>query len=167
MPTLLVLPTMAHSFPLEMTGCGISWFSLTNLWLNWIRLSPLDIRHQFWHQACPSLASRFPSPHCLYDMATLCVDGCPSLRKTVFLLFKTSIIFVFLFNPSLTTRLYSEEDPVVILTSATVKQTLVNSSTAWLVQFYSSWCGHCIQYSPTWKALAGDVKGESYGYLAS
>uniref|UniRef100_A0A8C7VMF9 Sulfhydryl oxidase n=1 Tax=Oncorhynchus mykiss TaxID=8022 RepID=A0A8C7VMF9_ONCMY len=75
-----------------------------------------------------------------------------------FLLFKTSIIFVFLFNPSLTTRLYSEEDPVVILTSATVKQTLVNSSTAWLVQFYSSWCGHCIQYSPTWKALAGDVK---------
>ncbi|XP_064829868.1 sulfhydryl oxidase 2 isoform X1 [Oncorhynchus masou masou] len=91
-------------------------------------------------------------------MATLCVDGCPSLRKTVFLLFKTSMFFVFLFNPSLTTRLYSEEDPVVILTSATVKQTLVNSSTAWLVQFYSSWCGHCIQYSPTWKALAGDVK---------
>uniref|UniRef100_A0A8C7CI48 Sulfhydryl oxidase n=1 Tax=Oncorhynchus kisutch TaxID=8019 RepID=A0A8C7CI48_ONCKI len=91
-------------------------------------------------------------------MATLCVDRCPSLRKTGFLLFKTSIIFVFLFNPSLTTRLYSEEDPVVILTSATVKQTLVNSSTAWLVQFYSSWCGHCIQYSPTWKALAGDVK---------
>uniref|UniRef100_A0A8C8JPU1 Sulfhydryl oxidase n=1 Tax=Oncorhynchus tshawytscha TaxID=74940 RepID=A0A8C8JPU1_ONCTS len=91
-------------------------------------------------------------------MATLCVDGCPSLRKTGFLLFKTSIIFVFLFNPTLTTRLYSEEDPVVILTSATVKQTLVNSSTAWLVQFYSSWCGHCIQYSPTWKALAGDVK---------
>uniref|UniRef100_A0A8C7CJA0 Sulfhydryl oxidase n=1 Tax=Oncorhynchus kisutch TaxID=8019 RepID=A0A8C7CJA0_ONCKI len=53
---------------------------------------------------------------------------------------------------------YILEDPVVILTSATVKQTLVNSSTAWLVQFYSSWCGHCIQYSPTWKALAGDVK---------
>uniref|UniRef100_A0A8C8JN89 Sulfhydryl oxidase n=1 Tax=Oncorhynchus tshawytscha TaxID=74940 RepID=A0A8C8JN89_ONCTS len=71
---------------------------------------------------------------------------------------RISIIFVFLFNPTLTTRLYSEEDPVVILTSATVKQTLVNSSTAWLVQFYSSWCGHCIQYSPTWKALAGDVK---------
>ncbi|XP_023858539.1 sulfhydryl oxidase 2 [Salvelinus sp. IW2-2015] len=91
-------------------------------------------------------------------MATMCVDRCPSLRKTGFLLFKTSIIFVFLFNPSLTTRLYSEEDPVVILTSATVKQTLLNSSTAWLVQFYSSWCGHCIQYSPTWKALAGDVK---------
>ncbi|XP_041756471.1 sulfhydryl oxidase 2 [Coregonus clupeaformis] len=91
-------------------------------------------------------------------MATLCVDCFPSLRKTCFLLFTTSSILVFLFNPSLTTRLYSEEDSVVILTSATVKQTLLNSSTAWLVQFYSSWCGHCIQYSPTWKALAGDVK---------
>ncbi|KAM9446170.1 sulfhydryl oxidase 2 [Clarias gariepinus] len=55
-------------------------------------------------------------------------------------------------------RLYTEEDPLVILTSDTLKQTLSNSSAAWLVQFYSSWCGHCIQYSPTWKALAGDVK---------
>ncbi|KAL0978978.1 hypothetical protein UPYG_G00178780 [Umbra pygmaea] len=55
-------------------------------------------------------------------------------------------------------RLYSDVDPVVILSSATIKQNLLNSSTAWLIQFYSSWCGHCIQYSPTWKALAGDVK---------
>ncbi|KAL4623332.1 sulfhydryl oxidase 2 [Arapaima gigas] len=55
-------------------------------------------------------------------------------------------------------KLYSAEDPLTILTSDTLKGTLRNSSTAWLVQFYSSWCGHCIQYSPTWKALAGDVK---------
>ncbi|KAI5088198.1 sulfhydryl oxidase 2 [Silurus meridionalis] len=55
-------------------------------------------------------------------------------------------------------RLYTEEDPLVILSSDTLKQTLFNSSTAWLVQFYSSWCGHCVHYSPTWKALAGDVK---------
>ncbi|KAF5904810.1 Sulfhydryl oxidase 2, partial [Clarias magur] len=55
-------------------------------------------------------------------------------------------------------RLYTEEDPLVILNSDILKQTLLNSSAAWLVQFYSSWCGHCIQYSPTWKALAGDVK---------
>ncbi|KAJ8379777.1 hypothetical protein SKAU_G00005550 [Synaphobranchus kaupii] len=56
------------------------------------------------------------------------------------------------------TRLYSAEDPLTILTSDTLKETLRNSSSAWLIQFYSSWCGHCIQYSPTWKALAGDVK---------
>lgn len=60
-----------------------------------------------------------------------------------------------------TGRLYTEEDPVFILNSDTLKQSLLNSSTAWVVQFYSSWCGHCIQYSPTWKGLAGDVKGRT------
>lgn len=55
--------------------------------------------------------------------------------------------------------LYTEEDPVVILSSSSLKTTVSNSSTAWLVQFYSSWCGHCIQYSSTWKDLAQDVKG--------
>ncbi|MBN3301594.1 QSOX2 oxidase, partial [Amia calva] len=55
-------------------------------------------------------------------------------------------------------QLYSPGDPLTILSSDSLKQTLHNSSAAWLLQFYSSWCGHCIQYSPTWKALAGDVK---------
>ncbi|CAN9512886.1 unnamed protein product [Ophioblennius macclurei] len=55
-------------------------------------------------------------------------------------------------------QLYTEEDPVVILSSGSLKPTVTNSSSAWLVQFYSSWCGHCIQYSGTWKALAQDVK---------
>ncbi|KAJ8285644.1 hypothetical protein GJAV_G00029250 [Gymnothorax javanicus] len=62
------------------------------------------------------------------------------------------------FHIALGTRLYTSEDPLTILTSDTLKEALHNSSYAWLVQFYSSWCGHCIQYSPTWKALAGDVK---------
>ncbi|XP_078027250.1 sulfhydryl oxidase 2 [Epinephelus lanceolatus] len=55
-------------------------------------------------------------------------------------------------------RLYTEEDPLVILSSSSLKPTVFNSSSAWLVQFFSSWCGHCIQYSSTWKALAQDVK---------
>ncbi|XP_041856097.1 sulfhydryl oxidase 2 [Melanotaenia boesemani] len=55
-------------------------------------------------------------------------------------------------------RLYTEEDPLVILSGSGLKPTVTNSSSAWLVQFYSSWCGHCIQYSSTWKALAQDVK---------
>ncbi|XP_037535910.1 sulfhydryl oxidase 2 [Nematolebias whitei] len=55
-------------------------------------------------------------------------------------------------------RLYTEEDPLVILSGGSLKPTVINSSSAWLVQFYSSWCGHCIQYSSTWKALAQDVK---------
>ncbi|KAI3373003.1 hypothetical protein L3Q82_023457 [Scortum barcoo] len=55
-------------------------------------------------------------------------------------------------------RLYTEEDPLVILSSGSLKPAVTNSSSAWLVQFFSSWCGHCIQYSSTWKALARDVK---------
>ncbi|XP_034727918.1 sulfhydryl oxidase 2 [Etheostoma cragini] len=55
-------------------------------------------------------------------------------------------------------RLYTEEDPLVILSSISLKPSVINSSSAWLVQFFSSWCGHCIQYSSTWKALAQDVK---------
>ncbi|XP_018548823.1 sulfhydryl oxidase 2 [Lates calcarifer] len=55
-------------------------------------------------------------------------------------------------------RLYTEEDPLVILSSSSLRSTVSNSSSAWLVQFFSSWCGHCIQYSSTWKTLAQDVK---------
>uniref|UniRef100_A0A8C6WNI2 Sulfhydryl oxidase n=1 Tax=Neogobius melanostomus TaxID=47308 RepID=A0A8C6WNI2_9GOBI len=55
-------------------------------------------------------------------------------------------------------RLYTEQDPLVILTRDSLQATLTDSTSAWLVQFYSSWCGHCIQYSGTWKALARDVR---------
>lgn len=74
---------------------------------------------------------------------------------------KISVLMALLFGRGQATRLYTEEDPVVILSSDNLKRTLQNSSSAWLLQFYSSWCGHCIQYSPTWKALAGDVKGNN------
>ncbi|XP_072289518.1 sulfhydryl oxidase 2 [Eucyclogobius newberryi] len=55
-------------------------------------------------------------------------------------------------------RLYTEQDPLVLLSRDTLRATLTDSPGAWLVQFYSSWCGHCIQYSGTWKALARDVR---------
>nr|XP_020744163.1 sulfhydryl oxidase 2 [Odocoileus virginianus texanus] len=42
--------------------------------------------------------------------------------------------------------------------SGSVRRATANSSAAWLVQFYSSWCGHCIGYAPTWRALAADVR---------
>ncbi|XP_066510082.1 sulfhydryl oxidase 2-like [Hoplias malabaricus] len=86
--------------------------------------------------------------------------GCSTLNsvRMAFNTYLKVVIFAAVFRSGQTARLYSEEDPVVILNSESLKQTLFNSSTAWLVQFYSSWCGHCIQYSPTWKALAGDVK---------
>ncbi|XP_047624876.1 sulfhydryl oxidase 2 isoform X2 [Phacochoerus africanus] len=56
-------------------------------------------------------------------------------------------------------RLYrAGEDAVWVLDSGSLRGATANSSAAWLVQFYSSWCGHCIGYAPTWRALADDVR---------
>ncbi|XP_042335809.1 sulfhydryl oxidase 2 [Sceloporus undulatus] len=49
-------------------------------------------------------------------------------------------------------------DPVWVLEAPTVKAALRESASAWLVQFYSSSCGHCVAFAPTWKALAADVQ---------
>ncbi|XP_063000496.1 sulfhydryl oxidase 2 [Elgaria multicarinata webbii] len=55
-------------------------------------------------------------------------------------------------------RLYQAGvDPVWVLEAGTVRQALRDSPSAWLVQFYSSSCGHCVAFAPTWRALAGDV----------
>ncbi len=83
----------------------------------------------------------------------------PSPQMAVVFCGKLGVLLGLLFGLAQSARLYTEDDPVVILSSDSLKQTVLNSSSAWLLQFYSSWCGHCIQYSPTWKALAGDVKG--------
>lgn len=74
--------------------------------------------------------------------------------------FKAAAVCLWLFPGCVAAaaRLYTEEDPLVILSSGSLKSSVTNSSSAWLVQFFSSWCGHCIQYSSTWKALAQDVK---------
>uniref|UniRef100_A0A8C1ZI49 Sulfhydryl oxidase n=1 Tax=Cyprinus carpio TaxID=7962 RepID=A0A8C1ZI49_CYPCA len=90
--------------------------------------------------------------------ASNCMAFLPSPPMAVSFRLKIAILLGLLFGQAQSARLYTEEDPVVILSSDSLKQTVFNSSSAWLLQFYSSWCGHCIQYSPTWKALAGDVK---------
>ncbi|XP_028855478.1 sulfhydryl oxidase 1-like isoform X1 [Denticeps clupeoides] len=54
--------------------------------------------------------------------------------------------------------LYSSADQVVLLTPDTVASVLRNNSAALLVEFYASWCGHCVAFSPVWKALARDTR---------
>ncbi|XP_007898490.1 sulfhydryl oxidase 2 isoform X2 [Callorhinchus milii] len=55
-------------------------------------------------------------------------------------------------------KLYRGRDRVVVLEAGSAQRLLRNSTSAWVVEFYSSWCGHCVNYAPTWKALAGDVR---------
>ncbi|XP_030062585.1 sulfhydryl oxidase 1 [Microcaecilia unicolor] len=57
-----------------------------------------------------------------------------------------------------TAGLYGQSDDVVLLDTSTVHAHLLNSNSAWFVELYASWCGHCINFAPTWKALAQDIK---------
>ncbi|KAM7054873.1 sulfhydryl oxidase 1 isoform 1-T1 [Molossus nigricans] len=54
--------------------------------------------------------------------------------------------------------LYSPADPLTLLQADVVRGSVLNSRSAWAVEFFASWCGHCIAFAPTWKALANDVK---------
>ncbi|XP_035683893.1 sulfhydryl oxidase 1-like [Branchiostoma floridae] len=55
-------------------------------------------------------------------------------------------------------ELYSEEDAVVRLDAVSLNRTIYNVPNVFLVEFYSSWCGHCVNFAPTWKALARDTQ---------
>ncbi len=57
--------------------------------------------------------------------------------------------------------LYSPLDPGITLVNVSDFKSVVHGSkTAWMVEFYSSWCGHCIHFAPTFKHLASDVRGK-------
>ncbi|XP_062919833.1 sulfhydryl oxidase 1 [Mobula hypostoma] len=54
--------------------------------------------------------------------------------------------------------LYSPADQVTLLDYSNLDGILYNSSKAWVVEFYASWCGHCISFARVWKSLANDIK---------
>ncbi|KTG31705.1 hypothetical protein cypCar_00010875 [Cyprinus carpio] len=54
--------------------------------------------------------------------------------------------------------LYTASDQIIILSPKNVDSVLFNSTAAVLVEFYATWCGHCVAFSPTWKNLARDIK---------
>ena len=56
--------------------------------------------------------------------------------------------------------LYVASDKVALLSADNFNTNVHNSSAAWLVQFYNSWCGHCIKFSPVYKQLASDIYSE-------
>uniref|UniRef100_A0A1A7W7U2 Sulfhydryl oxidase n=1 Tax=Iconisemion striatum TaxID=60296 RepID=A0A1A7W7U2_9TELE len=56
------------------------------------------------------------------------------------------------------TGLYTASDQIVLLSQENVDSVLVNSTAAMVVEFYASWCGHCIAFSPSYKELARDTK---------
>jgi thiol-disulfide isomerase/thioredoxin len=58
--------------------------------------------------------------------------------------------------------LYSGLDPGLTLVNISDFKSIVHGSkSAWMVEFFSSWCGHCIHFAPTFRHLAKDVQGWS------
>ncbi|CAG9816071.1 unnamed protein product [Phaedon cochleariae] len=57
--------------------------------------------------------------------------------------------------------LYSPEDDVQILTVINFDATIYGSEKAWMVEFYSNWCGYCQRAAPVFKEFATDIKGWS------
>lgn len=55
--------------------------------------------------------------------------------------------------------LYSTDDYVTTFDDDSFSRTVYGSSNSWMVEFYNSWCGHCVRFAPTWKAIAADIKG--------
>lgn len=70
------------------------------------------------------------------------------------------IIFVLLlFSPtSILGDLYKSSDHVIILNNKNFYQELLGTSNGWIVEFYNSWCGHCIGFAPTWKKFSSEVQ---------
>lgn len=71
------------------------------------------------------------------------------------------VVFVFFLCFKLShSVLYSSADHIVLLENDTISSVIHNSPSAWVVEFYSSFCGHCHAFAPTWKKLARMAKGE-------
>lgn len=55
--------------------------------------------------------------------------------------------------------LYDASMPLEVLNATSFQKVILNKENAWLVQFYNHWCGHCIKFSPIFRAFANDVAG--------
>ncbi|XP_048832674.1 sulfhydryl oxidase 1 [Brienomyrus brachyistius] len=86
---------------------------------------------------------------------------CAASPLTARSVFKHRLFCILVFSAFLSsaeTGLYSQSDQIVLLNPNNVDSVLFNSSAALVVEFYASWCGHCVAFSPVWKNLAMDTK---------
>jgi len=72
-------------------------------------------------------------------------------------------VFVFCFLGLISSKannqgLYKDEDLVQILNQDNFHSTLKDEKEFWLVEFYASWCGHCVHFAPTIKNFAQEIQ---------
>uniref|UniRef100_A0A3Q1H023 Thioredoxin domain-containing protein n=1 Tax=Acanthochromis polyacanthus TaxID=80966 RepID=A0A3Q1H023_9TELE len=69
-----------------------------------------------------------------------------------------SLLWLLLAPSAAEAGLYTASDQILLLSPGNVEAALINSTAAMVVEFYASWCGHCIAFSPVYKSLARDIK---------
>ncbi|CAL1533582.1 unnamed protein product [Lymnaea stagnalis] len=55
----------------------------------------------------------------------------------------------------------TEDDDVLPLNNETLQNLVIQTkpnNKVWVVEFYNSWCGHCVNFAPVWKKVATDLK---------
>ena len=95
----------------------------------------------------------------LFQKLSINVKSC----VTTTYLYTSCVLFMFLCAPSasLAKNCALYDPPVPGLTcfhGDQVTHAITNSHTSWMVEFYSSWCGHCQHFAPAMKELGRDVK---------
>ncbi|CAG0914860.1 unnamed protein product [Notodromas monacha] len=52
-----------------------------------------------------------------------------------------------------------KHEAITTFNGSNIEQHLTNSPTAWVVEFFSSWCGQCRKFAPFWKQIATITEG--------
>ena len=69
-------------------------------------------------------------------------------------------ILLFLLQISKCDKLYTNIDAVEILNTQNFESSVILKPYAIVVEFYNSWCGHCIRFAPKWKKFAKSIGGK-------
>ena len=73
-----------------------------------------------------------------------------------------TIAFASVVNAEEKLGLYDKTGDVVVLSDANFAAKVYNADRAWVVEFYNTWCGHCVKFAPKWKQFAMELKGTFY-----
>uniref|UniRef100_A0A0A9YL12 Sulfhydryl oxidase n=1 Tax=Lygus hesperus TaxID=30085 RepID=A0A0A9YL12_LYGHE len=64
----------------------------------------------------------------------------------------------FLMSISMGRGLYYNYPHIVNLNASNFDVMAKGKDYSWIIEFYNSWCGHCLRFTPTYKRLANDIK---------